>query len=348
MRIRLVALMAVVSALVVVPVGQAWAATMVLTPNMGRSGASVLVVAVGFPWNTPIEICWDEPGCDDLGTGKTSAIGGVHKTFKVPNAEPGRHLVYLCTTSGDVCEQAGFEVLPDEPIVTTTTLSPPSTTLPPTTTTLPPPPAIATTTTTTPPATTTTTRPTTTTTRPPTTEPSNATDAEPSSTSSSTTSTTRPRPSTDIDVGDAAIASPPSDSDPPSQPEESSSDAASESTASAPNGGGRLATVGFLSSGDLQAAVVPASEGLIDVFDESRVLQWIGRRLPEGTAEVVLGPLMVLSVLLRALVSAGAGLVAPLSLLGTYVLFAGFDRRRGGQGAPGIRKLGLVFGGLFR
>jgi hypothetical protein len=69
----------------------------------------------------------------------------------------------------------------------------------------------------------------------------------------------------------------------------------------------------------------PASESR-DPSIYGRLLEWLTRTGP-GTLRLLAGPLLGLEILVRALLSAGSGLVAPLSLLTAYVVHGVWSMR---------------------
>jgi len=115
------------------------AAALSAEPPSGPAGSPVLVTGDGYVPGVQVRLCWDDPGCADLGTavpqGLVTGSFSTHTTIPL-SAEPGTHEIHGCqlvALSGLTCSHATFEVRADEPVTTTTA---PTTTLttPPTTT----------------------------------------------------------------------------------------------------------------------------------------------------------------------------------------------------------------------
>lgn len=109
------------------------------TPS-GHAGTAVQVTGDGYLPLVSIGICWDEPGCSDLGSAQPGLLQtGFTTEVTIPeSAPPGEYQIHACQllSGGLTCSSAGFEVLSTEPPTTTT--APTSTTRPaPTTTTRP-------------------------------------------------------------------------------------------------------------------------------------------------------------------------------------------------------------------
>ncbi len=170
--------------LLVLALPVAAATTLELSPAGGFAGTSVRISGAGFQPSLEVALCWDGPGCRDLG----SVTAGADGTFIVqssipPGANPGPHEVWACQedeATGTDCALTAVVTATVDAVTTTTMTTPPTTT-----TTLPP-------TTTQPPATppTTTTSPTTTTT------PSTTTSSSTTATTSPATSSPTTAPST--------------------------------------------------------------------------------------------------------------------------------------------------------
>jgi len=110
------------------------------TPS-GPAGSSVLVTGAGYLPLASVGICWDEPGCSDLGSAQPGLQTDFSTEVRIPgSASPGEYRIHACQllAAGLTCSSASFEVLGAEPVTTTTT--PVTTTIaPPTTTTSPTP-----------------------------------------------------------------------------------------------------------------------------------------------------------------------------------------------------------------
>lgn len=93
------------------------------TPT-GQAGSTVQVTGDGYVPLVSIGICWDEPGCDDLGSVQPGLQTGFTTDVTIPgSATPGEYQIHACQllSSGLTCSSADFEVLASEPATTTTT-----------------------------------------------------------------------------------------------------------------------------------------------------------------------------------------------------------------------------------
>lgn len=122
------------------------AATLSAETPSGPAGSPVLITGDGYVSGVQVRLCWDDPGCADLGTAVPQGITGSFSTpTTIPlSAAPGTYEIHGCqlvALSGLTCSHTTFEVLADEPVTTTTapttTLTTPPTTTPSTTATTP-------------------------------------------------------------------------------------------------------------------------------------------------------------------------------------------------------------------
>ena len=108
------------------------------TPS-GPAGSSVLVSGDGYVSGVQVRLCWDDPGCADLGTAVPQGLvtGSFSTQTTIPlSAEPGTYEIHGCQLvplSGLTCSHTTFEVLADEPVTTTTAPTTTLTSLPTTT-----------------------------------------------------------------------------------------------------------------------------------------------------------------------------------------------------------------------
>lgn len=109
------------------------------TPS-GQAGSAVQVTGDGFVAGVQVRLCWDNPGCEDLGTAVPQGfiLGSFSTQATIPlSADPGTYEIHGCQLVGlgDLtCSDATFEVLADEPVTTTTMLTTTTTVAGPTTT----------------------------------------------------------------------------------------------------------------------------------------------------------------------------------------------------------------------
>ncbi len=335
---RILTTLALGVGLLLVPIGPAWAVGGGATPSEGHPGDTITVWISDFPKWSETNLCWDEAGCADLGTITTGYFGYGLTFVDVPiGVAPGQYRIHVCLPRDNnpckVHASVPFDVLEEPvPVSDPTTTSTSSTTTSTTSTT-------TSTTTTVPPSTTTTTRPPPTTTAPPPTTAVPPTTSAPPGTTTTTvrpTTTSVPEPASSssttrpsVEDRDETVAVPPAGDEGPSDP---SGDGPGE----APSGDPGRAPVrslplegetSFLSAAEATDPVEVGPAGGFDNFDEHRVLAWVRGTLPEGPGAFVLGPLVLLTILARAMVSAGAGLVAPLSFLASYLIMISLDRR---------------------
>jgi len=119
------------------------------TPS-GPAGSPVLVSGDGFVAGVQVRLCWDDRGCDDLGTAVPQGLvfGSFSTQATIPSsAEPGTYEINGCqlVALGDLtCSDATFEVLAAEPVTTTTAPGTTTTTTRAVTTTTAPPPTTTT------------------------------------------------------------------------------------------------------------------------------------------------------------------------------------------------------------
>lgn len=95
------------------------------TPS-GQAGSAVQVTGDGFVAGVQVRLCWDDPGCEDLGTAVPQGfiLGSFSTQATIPlSADPGIYEIHGCQLVGlgDLtCSDAIFEVLADEPVTSTT------------------------------------------------------------------------------------------------------------------------------------------------------------------------------------------------------------------------------------
>ncbi|MEX0698174.1 MAG: hypothetical protein WD354_00440, partial [Acidimicrobiia bacterium] len=135
-------LLSLLLALQLVTAGTATAATLTVAPNSAPPGESIVIKGSAFVALLEVDVCWDQPGCDNLGSRRANPNGTFTVEAVVPLAASlGTHPIYACQLSGlvPVCTSASFVVL--EPttttIIATTTTAATTTTIAPTTTTNP-------------------------------------------------------------------------------------------------------------------------------------------------------------------------------------------------------------------
>lgn len=138
-----------VTALVLGASVPAWAAEVDTVPT-ATAGSIVEVSGSADTFLLPaqVKLCWNEPGCSDLGTVDLPALQTRYSTTVIipSNAAPGHYRIYACTSLLS-CASAPIEVVvPDEPSTTTTVATTPTTAPPPTTTATTRPAATTTTT----------------------------------------------------------------------------------------------------------------------------------------------------------------------------------------------------------
>ena len=131
--------------------------SLTVIPETGAPGSIAEVIGSGFIGALPVDLCWGESGCANLGTVLPSLSGDFSATITIPTSASSRtHRIHACQLSilGDLlCANAAFVVTtPPTTSTSTETTTPPSITQPPTTpTTAPtstaPPPTTAPTTT---------------------------------------------------------------------------------------------------------------------------------------------------------------------------------------------------------
>lgn len=86
-----------------------------------------------------VELCWDAPRCDDLGSVQLDLIQSTYTTtVTIPEVGPGQYDIFACSSLGG-CASATIEVVVKTATTTTTTRAPAQTTAPPTSTTQPEP-----------------------------------------------------------------------------------------------------------------------------------------------------------------------------------------------------------------
>lgn len=174
-------LLSLLLALQLVTAGAASAiASLTVTPTSAQPGGSITVNGSGFAPALEVGLCWDRPGCADLGRPTANPTGRFEVDIVVPlSASQGSHTVHACQLDALlqlICASAVVVVV-ESPTTTTTTIASTTTTSP--TTTSPPP--------------TSTTVPSTTTSFPvPTTTPSTGTTFSPPTTTAGQRTTTRP------------------------------------------------------------------------------------------------------------------------------------------------------------
>jgi hypothetical protein len=98
----------------------------------------------------------------------------------------------------------------------------------------------------------------------------------------------------------------------------------------APNDDNAARRVSFLSGEGASVEIAAEPSGMPPVEPEmsSVVLSWLMEREADGAPMTVLSPLLVLLTIWEAASSAGSGMAAPASGLGTFVLLVLVDRSR--------------------
>lgn len=144
--------------------------------SSGHPGSTLEVTGSSYAPLLTVELCWNQSGCDDLGTTTANLLGGFTTTVTIPTtADPGVYDLYACQLLEDLtCSSAPIEVVGEATNPSTTTTTAPTTTQASVTTT-----TTASTTTTTASTATTTGEPVTTTTPGTTATPSSDTGAPP-------------------------------------------------------------------------------------------------------------------------------------------------------------------------
>lgn len=135
-----------ITALVLVPHVPAWAAEVHSVPY-AQPGSVVQVTGTADSLGIErVRLCWDEPGCSNLGSVRLAVLQTSYSTeVTIPaTALAGMHAIYACTSLS--CASAAIEVVvPVEPSTTTTAAAAPTAAPDHTTTTLPPPTTTSTT-----------------------------------------------------------------------------------------------------------------------------------------------------------------------------------------------------------
>ncbi|HUF14755.1 MAG TPA: hypothetical protein VMQ46_02575 [Acidimicrobiia bacterium] len=98
--------------------------------SSGHPGSTLEVTGSSYAPLLTVELCWNQSGCDDLGTTTANLLGGFTTTVTIPTtADPGVYDLYACQLLEDLtCSSAPIEVMGEATNPSTTTTTAPTTT----------------------------------------------------------------------------------------------------------------------------------------------------------------------------------------------------------------------------